>query len=485
MPRDCYLSIYNRKDEKYENQKADNHAVHQLFMVERNKYYTTEITGISSDGTGVGAINGFTVFVPQTATGDLVRICIDKVFSRYAVGRLEKIIAPSVTRQEPSCPVFRECGGCSLRHIKYPAQLDAKRVIIESAFHRIGRLSDIRCDGMLGTDIPERYRNKCIFQIGTDTAGELIYGFYADKSHTIIPVADCLNGANENAVLCRALTDHMKENNIPAYDDKTGKGIVKRLFIRKSASTGEIMAAVSINADSLPKTERLIGRFKDSVGGVKSIYININKDKRNSGLGAKNILIYGSPEISDTLCGVTFGISPQSFYQINPYMTEKLYNRALEYADISKSDTVLDVYCGIGTISLAAAKRAERVTGIEIVKQAAADAEKNARRNGISNAEFFADSAENAVPKLIESGMEPDVVILDPPRKGSDEATLSAIVTAAPKRIVYVSCNPATLARDAKYLAANGYSPVRYTGVDMFPHTSHVETVVLLSKVQK
>lgn len=454
-------------------------------MVKKDEYYTIEITGISSDGNGVGAIDGFTVFVPHTAEGDIAEIVIDKVFSRYAAGRLKKNITPSNKRQEPPCPRFYECGGCHIRHIKYPAQLDVKRGIIEAAFRRIGGFTDFRCDDMLGMDMPERYRNKCIFQIGKDKTGKLAYGFYANKSHSVIPIDDCLTGIRENSVLCKALVDYMNENNIPAYDDKTGKGVVKRLFIRKAVTTGEIMTAVSINADDLPNREQLIKKLIASESGVKSIYININKDKRNSGLGQKNILIYGSPEISDTLCGAEFGISPQSFFQVNPYMTEKLYSRALEYADISNSDTVLDVYCGIGTISLAAAKRTGHVTGIEVVSRAVSDAKKNAERNGIKNAEFLADSAEHAVPHLIDNGMRPDIVILDPPRKGSDEATLCAIVKAAPKRIVYVSCNPATLARDAKYLAENGYTPVKCTGVDMFPHTNHVETVVLMSRRDK
>ena len=451
-------------------------------MVKKDEHYTTEITGISSDGNGVGTIDGFTVFVPHTAAGDTAEIAIDKVSSRFAQGRLTRLIAPSPDRKEPVCPIFYECGGCHLQHIKYAAQLDAKRGIIEAAFRRIGGFKDFRCDDMIGMDTPERYRNKCIFQIGTDNSGKLIYGFYANKSHSVIPVKDCITGIEENAGLCAALIEYMRENSISAYDDKTGKGTIKRLFIRKAASTGEIMAAVSINADNLPKREQLIKRLRNSDSNVKSIYININKDKRNSGLGQKNILIYGSAEISDTLCGAEFGISPQSFYQVNPCMTEKLYSKALEYADIRERDTVLDVYCGIGTISLAAAKKAGQVIGIEIVEQAVADAERNAERNGINNAKFLADSAENAVPALIKSGMTPDIVILDPPRKGSDEATLCAIAKASPKRIVYVSCNPATLARDAKYLAAAGYAPVKCTGVDMFPHTNHVETVCLFLK---
>lgn len=453
-------------------------------MVEKNKNYTIEITDISSDGNGVGAIDGFAVFVPLTAIGDKAEIVIVKVLSHYAVGRMLRLIRKSPDRKEPDCPVFRRCGGCQLQHIDYQAQLRIKKSFIEQAFRRIGGFDGFECDEIMGMDEPYRYRNKCIFPVGRDKNGNIVSGFYARRSHDIIEVDDCVAGAEINKQIKDALIDYMEESGISVYDEISHTGIVRRIFIREAESSGEIMVVVSVNGDMLPRRERFIKRLRKISDKIVSVYININKKKTNNVLGEENRLIYGKRTITDTLCGISFDISPHSFYQVNPKMTEKLYGKALEYAGIKENDTVLDVYCGIGTISLAAAKYANKVTGVEIVEQAVIDAKKNADSNGITNAEFFAESAETAVPRLIEKGMRPDVVILDPPRKGSDEATLNAIVTAAPKRIVYVSCGVSTLARDAAYLSQFGYMPVKCTGVDMFPHTSHVECVVLLSKVQ-
>lgn len=453
-------------------------------MVEKNKLYTIEITGISSDGNGIGTVDGFTVFVPVTAPGDVAEVLIVKVLSRYAVGRLMSIKKPSGHRIDASCGAFRRCGGCHMQHIKYDAQLKIKRTFIEDAMRRIGGFKDFSCDDMLGMDSPYRYRNKCVFPIGRDKNGETVSGFYARRSHDIIPIGDCMMGSETNSRINEAVLQYMSENNVLPYDEHKHKGVVRRVFIRNSRDESEIMVVVSINASGIPSRERLIKRLRNVSDKIVSIYLNINTEKNNSVLGRENKLIYGKPEIDDSLCGINFRISPSSFYQINTVMTEHLYNRAIEYADISPEDTVLDVYCGIGTISLAAAGRAKQVVGVEIVEQAIINARDNAAANSINNASFYAESAEQAVPQLIEGGMRPDIVILDPPRKGSDERTLSAICSAMPKRIVYVSCNPATLARDAKFLAELGYVPLRCTGVDMFPHTAHVETVCLLSKLK-
>ncbi|MGN0182249.1 MAG: 23S rRNA (uracil(1939)-C(5))-methyltransferase RlmD [Candidatus Ornithomonoglobus sp.] len=448
-------------------------------MIDTNKRYNIEIKDISSDGNGVGTVDGFAVFVPMTAAGDVIEAEITRVKTRYAEGKMIRLLTPSPDRTEPQCPVYAQCGGCNLQHINYDAQIRAKKELIEAAFRRIGGFDGFECDEMLRMGDPFRYRNKCIFQIGKNSSGELVSGFYANKTHEIIPVRDCLLCGDINSKISAALLEYMRENNVSAYDEKTHKGIVRRLFIRSARANGEIMVVVSVNADGIQKRERLIKRLREVSESIVSVYVNINKDKNSHLMGRENKLIYGKSEINDTLCGTAFGISPDSFYQVNPRMTQRLYNKALEYAAISENDNVMDVYCGIGTISLAAAQRAKRVTGIEIVQGAVADAKKNAERNGITNAEFYADSAENAVPKLIASGLRPDIVILDPPRKGSDEATLKAIADAAPERIVYISCNPATLARDAKYLAARGYNPVKCAGADMFGNTCHVETVVL------
>ncbi len=449
-------------------------------MVEKNKHYNIEITGVSSDGNGVGKIDGFTVFVPMTVTGDECEIVIVKVLSKYAIGRMLNIITPSAFRQEPECPVFKRCGGCHLQHIMYKNQLEIKGGFIEDAMQRIGGFTDLRCDEVIGMDTPFRYRNKCIFPIGTDKNGETVSGFYARRSHDIIAIGDCRAGIKENEKIVNAVKEYMAEVGAVPYNEDTHTGLIRRVFIRDGRTSGEIMVVVSVNGRNVPQKDRLISKLLAVSEKIVSIYININEARTNNVLGDTNKLIYGKGEISDTLLGIEFKISPHSFYQINPYMTEKLYGKALEYADIKDTDNVLDVYCGIGTISLAAAKSAKQVTGIEIVGQAVCDAKANAENNGITNAQFFADSAENAVPKLIMDGARPDIVILDPPRKGSDEATLSAIAEANPKRIVYVSCNASTLARDAKYLSSLGYTPTAVTGVDMFPNTNHIETVALL-----
>ena len=453
-------------------------------MVEKNKHYNIEITDVTSDGNGVGKIDGFTVFVPLTVTGDTAEIVVIKVLSHYAVGRMLNLITPSPMRQEPQCNVYKRCGGCHLQHIKYDSQLDIKRGFIEAAMARIGGFDGFRVDEMLGMDSPTRYRNKCIFPIGADKNGDTVSGFYARRSHEIIPINDCQSTIRESGDIVRAVKEYMKATGVTPYDESTHTGLIRRVFIRDARSNDEIMVVVSVNGKSLPKPDVLISRLLSVSDKIVSVYININENRTNTVLGAENKLIYGKHHIEDTLCGIKFKISPHSFYQIIPYMTETLYRRALDYADISSSDTVLDVYCGIGTISLAASKTAKKVVGIEIVPQAVKDAKENAKNNGINNAEFYAESAETAVPKLIEQGMRPDIVILDPPRKGSDESTLNAIVTSKPKRIVYVSCNPSTLARDARYLSEHGYSPTKSTGVDMFPHTTHVETCVLLSKLK-
>lgn len=451
-------------------------------MVEKNKKYEIRITAVSSDGNGVGTVDGFTVFVPMSVTGDLLEIVIVKVLSRYAIGRLLEIKEPSEHRIMPKCPVYKRCGGCHMQHIDYKAQLEIKRGFIESAMQRIGGFTDLSCEEVIGMESPERYRNKCIFPIGTDNDGKAVSGFYAKRSHTIIPIDDCMVGNEINSRIMQAVKTYMLENNISVYDEATGRGTMRRVFIRDGRESGEIMVVISANAKDLPDKDGLVDKLLSVSDKIVSVYLNINQERTNSVLGDKNKLIYGKPEIEDTLLGLSFKISPHSFYQINPYMTDRLYSKALELAQITKDDKVLDVYCGIGTISLAAAKMAGHVTGIEIVEQAVCDAKKNAENNGIDNAEFFADSAENAVPRLIENGMKPDVVILDPPRKGSDEATLKAIAEADPKRIVYVSCNAATLARDAKFLSELGYTPKKCIGVDMFPHTSHIEVVCLMSR---
>lgn len=450
---------------------------------EKNKEYTAIVTGVSSDGNGICRIDGYTLFVPQTVTGDKIRVLVVKTRTGFGYGKCTEIVEPSPYRTEPVCSAYRRCGGCQLMHIDYAYQMEIKRGIIENAMRRIGGFEDFSVSDMVGVDEPYRYRNKMIFPIGKDKSGEIVCGFYAQRSHDIMPLDGCVAGGDYNGAVIRAVKEYMRENNVSPYDEKTHTGLVRRVFTRVSAKYGSVMTVISVNGDNLPNREKMIKKLRTACPNIASIIVNINKKRTNLVLGDKNITVWGSDTIKDNLLGLDFEISPHSFFQINHDMTEKLYAKALEFADLSGNENVMDIYCGIGTISLCAAKCAKSVIGVEIVEKAIEDARKNAESNGIENAEFYASSAEETVPKLIENGRRADVVILDPPRKGSEEKTLSAIVKAAPKRIVYVSCNPATLARDAKYLCEKGYSITKSAGFDMFPNTMHVETVCLMSRI--
>ena len=436
-------------------------------MIEPGGEYELEIESVSSDGNGVGRIDGMAVFVPMTAAGDRVRARIMKAKRSYAEAELESVVRPSADRTEPACGHFYECGGCALMHMSYDAQLRAKRGMIENAMRRIGGFADFELDSITGAENALRYRNKTIFH-AEEKNGAPVLGFYAPKSHRVIPLRDCLIGAEENKALIAALTEYMSE---------TGAK-VQSLFTRRSRKSGEVMAVVCAEMELIGK-DRLVSRLRAALPQLSCAIESIKRGRRE----IKRVL-FGKGYIEDELLGISYRISPDSFFQINPEMTEKLYQKAIDLADISRDDSVMDIYCGIGTISLTAAKKAGHVTGVEIVERAIADARENAALNGIENAEFYASSAEDIVPALIERGERPDIVILDPPRKGSDAKTIEAILKASPKRIVYVSCSPSTLARDAKSLCAGGYEITEAHGFDMFPNTSHVETVVLMSRVE-
>lgn len=453
-----------------------------MIPVEKNKEYEIKIESVTSEGMGVGHIDGFCVFVPETVDGDVVRALIVKVKSGYAYAKVRELLEKSPYRVDAVCSEFSKCGGCQLMHIDYKKQLEIKKEIIENAIKRIGGI-DIGVSEMIGADSELRYRNKMIFPVGCDKNGEKVCGFYRERSHDIIPLTDCYLGDEINAKIIKCVTDFMKRYKITVYDEKNHKGIVRRLFIRKGYYTGEVMVVLSINAKTIAHYAELAMELSEISGNIKSVILNFNTKKTNAVLGESNAVIYGSETICDYLCGMKYEISPNSFYQVNPQQTEKLYNRALELADISKKDNVMDLYCGIGTISLCAAKKAKKVIGVEIVEQAILNARKNADENGVSNVTFYASDASTIVPKLIDNGERPSVVILDPPRKGSDEITLGAVVKAKPDRIVYVSCNPATLARDLKFLENNGYKTKTVYGVDLFPQTVHIECCVLLCRI--
>jgi len=405
----------------------------------------------------------------------VAEILVVKTKSSYGYGKLLNVITPSEKRSTPPCPHFEKCGGCQLMSMNYSAQLDYKKSIVAETLRRIGGIqTDV---DIIGMDNPYHYRNKMIFPIDVNRK----WGFYRERSHDVIPLEDCLLGDDINKKILNTVCDFMKKHNIPAYNEASHTGLIRRVFLRNSQS--EIMVVISANGDKIPDSDILVNSLLAVSDKITSVILNVNKKRTNLVLGDKNITLWGKSKITHTLCGIDYEISPHSFFQVNPVQTEKLYNLAIEYADISKNDTVMDIYCGIGTISLTAAKKSKKVIGVEIVPQAISDAKKNAEANNFVNADFYCAAAEDIVPQLIEDGNTPDIVILDPPRKGSDEKTLSAIVSSNPKRIVYVSCNPATLARDLKFLSENGYNLAKATAVDMFPHTTHVECCVLLCRV--
>lgn len=451
-----------------------------MTKTEKNQEYTLKIETISSSGDGVARLNGMAVFVPLTAAGDTVRAEITDVQKRYARARLVEIIEPSPDRRDADCPVYGHCGGCQLRHISYEAQLRVKTATVEEAMRRIGGFDGFTVGETIGADNVNRYRNKLMFPVGT-ADNRTVCGFYAPRSHDIIPVTDCALGDSEAAAIIRAVNEYMDTEKAKPYNEKTREGVMRRVFIRKSFSTGEIMVVICIASTILTDVAGLVSCITEASERVASVIVNFSDGKTVP--GEKNLRLWGKNTIVDTLCGIEFEISPNSFFQINPAQTEKLYRKAIEFASLDSDTRVMDLYCGIGTISLCAAQRAKSVVGVEIVKQAIEDAKKNAQRNGIDNAEFYADSAENIVPRLIEAGERADVVILDPPRKGSDEKTLNAIVKSGARRVVYVSCNPATLARDTRFLADNGYMLKRAAVFDLFPQTCHVETVIEMIKL--
>ena len=451
---------------------------------------TVVIEDMGIDGAGIGKIDGFTFFVKDAVIGDTVEAKIMKVKKGYAYARLLNIITPSAERTEPKCQYHKQCGGCQIQALNYKKQLLFKADKVKNNLQRIGGFSfeflESIMEPIIGMDtqglIPYHYRNKAQFPVGVDKNGEIVTGFYAGRTHVIIPNTDCALGVEENKEILEAVIQYMKENKITPYNEITGKGIVRHILIRKGFATGEIMICVIINADKLPHQEKMVNALSN-VEGMISITININKEKTNVIMGRTCRTVWGNDTITDVIGGISFSISPMSFYQVNPIQTEKLYNLALEYADLTGEETVCDLYCGIGTISLFMAKKAKKVYGVEIVEQAIEDARKNAERNHIDNAEFYVGKAEELLPRLYEEkGLYADVICVDPPRKGCDEECLATLVKMAPKRIVYVSCDSATLARDLKYLCANGYELKRICPVDMFPQTVHVETVCLLSQ---
>ena len=449
---------------------------------QKNDILTVTIEDMGHDGEGIGKADGYTLFVKDAVIGDVIEAKIMKVKKNYAYARLMRILEPSPHRVEPVCPMARPCGGCQLQMMDYQEQLRFKQKKIEDNLRRIGGFEQIPMEPILGMEQPFRYRNKAQFPVGTDKEGNLVTGFYAGRTHDIINNRNCYLGVEENRQVLDVVLGWMEEYGVPAYDEKTGTGLVRHILIRYGFKTGEMMVCLVINGERVPKQEALVERLRE-ISGMTSITTSTNQERTNVIMGSKIRTLWGTPYISDYIGEVKYQISPLSFYQVNPVQTEKLYGTALEYAGLDGNETVWDLYCGIGTISLFLAQKAKKVYGVEIVPAAIEDARRNAELNGITNAEFFVGKAEEVLPEMYAKGeARADVIVVDPPRKGCDAALLETVVKMQPERIVYVSCDSATLARDLKWLCAEGYELKRVRGVDMFPMTGHVETVVLLSK---
>ncbi len=484
---------------------------------QKNELVTVKIEDIGNDGEGIGKVEGYTLFVKDAVIGDEVEARITRPKKNYAYARCEKILTPSPYRSEPVCTFHRQCGGCQIQALSYEKQLAFKQGKVRNNLIRLGGFTPEEVDKVMepvvGMEEPYHYRNKALFPVGTDRQGNLVTGFYAGRTHDIIANTDCALGVVENKEILETVLDYMRACKVSAYQETTGKGLVRHILIRKGFTSGQLMVCLIINAPGqndeknqwLPRQQELIDRLT-KIPGMTSISVNINREKTNVVLGKETHTIWGSDTIEDTIHmretedfsltheedAVTYHISPQSFYQVNPVQTEKLYSLALEYAGLNGKETVWDLYCGIGTISLFLARRAKQVYGVEIVPQAIEDARRNAADNGITNAEFFVGKAEDILTDFYNKGdngneemRHPDVIVVDPPRKGCDALCLDTMLRMAPERIVYVSCDSATLARDLRILCDGGYELQKVRPVDQFGQTVHVETVVLLSQLRQ
>lgn len=459
-------------------------------MFRKNDIFEVEIIDQGSTGEGIGKVDGYALFVKDTVIGDVVKVKIMKAKKNYAFAKLIEIVKPSPNRVEPLCPVARSCGGCQLQAMNYQEQLRFKADKVYNNIKRIGGIEDFDMKPIMGMDEPFYYRNKAQFPVGRNKEGEIVTGFYAGRTHSIIEMDSCMlglrvDGQDLNQQVMDIVKEYMVSKGIEPYDEVAHKGLVRHVLIRIGKATKQVMVCVVINGKKLPNSQLLVDKLIE-VPGMSDISFSINQEKNNVIMGTEIINLYGPGYIEDYIGDVKFRISPLSFFQVNPVQTEKLYGKALEYAGLTGNETVWDLYCGIGSISLFLAKNAKKVIGVEIIPEAIEDAKVNAQINGIENAEFLVGAAEDVVPKYFEEHKDeaecrPDVIVVDPPRKGCDEKLLETMVQMAPERIVYVSCDSATLARDLKWLSENGYKLVEATPCDMFGQTVHVETVCLLS----
>ena len=471
--------------------------------MKKNDRFVLKIEDMGENGEGIGRLDGYIWFVKDAVIGDVIEAGVTKMKKQYGFARLIRVIEPSEYRTEERCPSARRCGGCQIQAVDYQEQLRLKEKKVYNNLKRIGGLSSLLLPGgeetteqtkeeternavvmepIIGMENPWRYRNKAQFPFGRNKDGRIVTGFYAGRTHDIVEQEDCLLGVEENREILSIIRNFMEEYKIEPYNEETHRGLVRHVLIRKGFQTGELMVCLVINGRKLPGQQALTEHLLE-IPGMTSISLNVNQEKTNVILGKELINLWGEGHITDYIGAVQYRISPLSFYQVNPVQTERLYGTALEYAGLTGNETVWDLYCGIGTISLFLAQKAKKVYGVEIVPQAIEDARRNARLNGMENVEFFVGKAEEVLPEQYERNqIYADVIVVDPPRKGCDEKCLETIVKMSPNRVVYVSCNSSTLARDVKYLEERGYRTERVRCVDMFPHSGHVETVVKLKK---
>jgi len=451
--------------------------------IKKNEIVTVRIENLGNDGEGIGRLDGYTLFIKDALPGDLVETKIMKAKKQYGYARLIQILEPSADRVEPKCTLHQKCGGCQLQALSYEKQLLYKEEKVRGHLERIGGFVNPPLLPVLGmTEEPFHYRNKAQFPFGKNKEGNTVTGFYASRTHSIIPNTDCALGVPENQKILEIILAFMEEKGVAPYDEVTGSGLLRHVLIRKGFATGELMVCLVINGKKVPQVELLADRLFE-IPGMTSLTLNINQKNTNVIMGEKIVSVRGQSFITDYIGPVRYQISPLSFYQVNPVQTRKLYQTALDYAQLSGNETVWDLYCGIGTISLFLAQKAGQVYGVEIVPDAIRDAKHNAEINGLTNVEFYVGKAEEVLPEKYKTeGIYADVIVVDPPRKGCDEKCLETMVQMVPKRIVYVSCDSATLARDLKYLCANGYELKKVQPVDMFAQTAGVENVALLEK---
>ncbi len=452
-------------------------------MIKKNDLFEAEITAVTAEGSGICRYEGMAVFVPRTAVGDRCTVRVVKVLKNYAFGRLEALLTPSPDRCTPDCPVSAQCGGCVYRHISYEAELKLKEQRVRDALERIGGFRGIEMQPILRAPNRNHYRNKCQLPIGLSRDGKLQLGFYAVNSHRIVDTHTCLLQPEQFDRAAEAFRAWHAITNESVYDETAHTGILRHLYMRRGEKSGDMMVCVVANSGALHEEELLVSMLREAVPEITSIILNTNREKTNVVLGKTCRTLWGRDTISDTLCGLEFEIAPHAFYQVNRTQAEALYGKAAEYAALSGSENLLDLYCGTGTIGLSMAHRAKKLIGAEIVPAAIENAKRNAARNRIENAEFICGDAAHAAKVLYDRGEKPDVIIIDPPRKGCDPSLITTIAAMRPDRVVYVSCDPATLARDLKQFTADGYRITAVTPVDMFPCTAHCEVVVQLRSI--